>query len=303
MVILREVFFPELGELRMVEQSEAQLLFLERLHRRRQHQRPGFDRVEDAVGALHVGEVEELEEAVEDIDAAGGAIDGDVGTVAHLHDLGGGDDVHVMAKGAELFAEPLEFRAIGRGFVADDDGDQGKFLLRCQAGERGHEPVRHAVGADDAGEVLGVDLVQVGREADAAGDAVQLRHREALLGDEQVRTKDDGALAFDGAMAAMFDEAGGLIAVEVFGDPGGVDLTVAEDLLVREGADVEAFECAVITEAGRADALQVAQLRLGDGPRLRRQLPDLLREERSIEELLAEDVPAGHGGGGLSPRS
>ena len=100
MVIFRQVLFPELGELRMVEQGETELLLLEGLHRRRQRQRAGFDRVEDAVGSLDVGEVEEFEETVEDVDAARGAIDGDVGAVTHLHDLRRLDDVHVMAEGA-----------------------------------------------------------------------------------------------------------------------------------------------------------------------------------------------------------
>jgi hypothetical protein len=69
------------------------------------------------------------------------------------------------------------------------------------------------VGTDDAREVLGVDLVKVGGEADAAGNTVQLRHREALVGDKQVGTKDDRALAFDGPMAAVLDESGRFIAV------------------------------------------------------------------------------------------
>ena len=208
-----------------------------------------------------------------------------------------------MAERAELLAEPFEFRTIGRGFVADDDGDEREFLLRGQARERRHEPVGHAVGTDDAREVLGVDLVEVGGEADAARDAVQLGHREAMFGDEQVRTKDDRALAFDSPMAAMFDESGRFIAVQVFSDPRRVDLAVAEDFLVRERANVEALERALVAQAGRADTLQVAELRFRDGPRLRRKLPDLLREERGIEELLTEDIPGGHGGGGLSPRS
>ena len=184
MVILGEIFFPELGELRMMQQGKPQFLFLERLHRRRQHERAGFDGVKDAVRALHVGEVEEFEEAVEDVDASRGAVDGDVGTIAHLHDLGGRDDMYVMAEGAQFFTEPLEFRTVGRGFVAYDDGNKREFLLRGQARERSHEPVGHAVGTDDAGEILGVDLVKVGREADAARNTVQLRHREALVGDE-----------------------------------------------------------------------------------------------------------------------
>ena len=55
----------------------------------------------------------------------------------------------------------------------------------------------------------------------------------------------------------MRDEAGGLVAVQVFGDPRRVDLAVAEDLLVGEGADVEAFERAMVAQASRADTLDV----------------------------------------------
>jgi hypothetical protein len=78
-----------------------------------------------------------------------------------------------------------------------------------------------------------------------------------MFGDEQVGAKDDRALAFDGAMAAVFDKSSGLITVQVFSYPRSVDLSIAENFLVRERADVEAFEGAVVAEASRTDALYV----------------------------------------------
>ena len=43
----------------------------------------------------------------------------------------------VMAKRAELFAQPKEFRTVGRGFFANDDGHEREAVLWSQSTKGG----------------------------------------------------------------------------------------------------------------------------------------------------------------------
>ena len=95
----------------------------------------------------------------------------------------------------------------------------------------------------------------------------------------------------------MFNQPLGLIAIEVFRDPLGVNLSIPEDFFIRKRTDVEPFQRPMVAQAGSPNALEVFDLGFGERPRLRRKLPDLIREERLIEELGAQGGLAGHGDG------
>jgi hypothetical protein len=76
-----------------------------------------------------------------------------------------------------------------------------------------------------------------------------------------------------------------------------MDVAIAKDFLVRKRTDVEPFERAMIAQAGSTNPLKVFNLRFGEWPRLGGKLPNLVREQRLIEELLSQGGLTGHGDG------
>ena len=81
------------------------------------------------------------------------------------------------------------------------------------------------------GPIARVRRIQPVREADAAGDAVQLGDGEALLGEHEVGADDEGQIRARLAAAGVGDEVGGFPGIETGGDPCG--------LLAGDGAVVK----------------------------------------------------------------
>jgi hypothetical protein len=209
--------------------------------------------------------------------------------VAERHDLRGVEDVDAAALLAQAGGDPGELGEVGGGLIADDDGDDGGLLLRGEGGEGEVELLEEAVlGADDVRAVAIVEAIEEGGEAEAAGDGVDFREREAVLSYEEVGPEDDGKFVFIYRVALVVDEALGLATVEVAGDPGGKELAIAQEIFALPGAGVEELEGLEEGEAALANAVELGDLGGGKGPGRGGELPGLVLEERLAGEGVAQ---------------
>ena len=144
-----------------------------------------------------------------------------------------------------------------------------------------------------------VEPAEKRREPDAAGHGIELGKHEALVRQQQVGSQHRGKRAAILRVARMGDERGGFAAVEVVGDPRREQRLVAKEVLAHRGTQVERLERLVEFEAGGADGLKLRDLLGRQRPRIGRELPRLVLEQRLRGErganLLKRQV--GHGGG------
>jgi hypothetical protein len=82
----------------------------------------------------------------------------------------------------------------------------------------------------------------------------------------------------------MGHELGRLAAIEVIRHPRREQRLVAQEIFPRGGAQVERFQRLVKFEAGRSDRAELFHLIRRQWPRLRRELPRLVLEERLRRE-------------------
>ena len=96
----------------------------------------------------------------------------------------------------------------------------------------------------------------------------------------------------------MGDQVRGLAAVEVVGDPRSEQRLVAQQILPGGGAQVEIFQRLVKFEARTADSFKLRDLLDRERPRLGRELPSFVLEQRLGGERGAEvfEGQVGHGG-------
>jgi hypothetical protein len=134
-------------------------------------------------------------------------------------------------------------------------------------------------GADEAGVVRGVKFIEERGEADAAGDAVHFGEGKAVVGDKEVRTQDNGGLVFNSTVASVGDEAVGLAAVQVTGNPGEGEVAVAEDFFALGGTVVEQFLGVVEGVTGVADLFDFGDLSGSEGESGWREFPGFFGEE------------------------
>jgi hypothetical protein len=142
----------------------------------------------------------------------------------------------------EATAQPFHLGAVVRAFFRDNDVGASR--------EDAAKAFTHPGGAADdvRARQIGVGFAQPGREADSAGNAVELGEGEAALGGDEVGANDAGDVPVQGLAAGVFEEAGGLAGVQDGGDPGrelaagASPVDSIEGLLEGKEARAELFE-------------------------------------------------------------
>ena len=282
---------PVIGEQVMVEKREGELLLLERAHGRRQGDFAGRPRFKDKLFRADVGQIEELEKTVDDVDFFRVAVGREKEGVFEGKNIFGLQAKHAVAEELQLMREPVHLGAVSRGFVAHHEGDERIAFAGTQGGERGVEVFDHRIGGAEDGRggiTGGVETIQKGGQADAARHGVELGHDEAFVGQQEVGPEDGGKCAAILRITGVGDEMRGLAAVEVVGDPRREQGLVAQEIFSGGGAQVEILERLVKLEAGNADGFELRDLLGRKRPRLGRKLPSLVLKQRLRSERGAE---------------
>jgi hypothetical protein len=141
---------PEILQQVVVKERESDLLLLERSHRWRDGDLPGRPGLEDEPVGPDVLQIEQLEEAVDDIDPLRVALDVEVQRVLERENLLGAEAEDALALQLQLVRQPLHLGPVGGGLVAHHEGDHRIAHRRAQRGQRGVETGDHLVaGAQD----------------------------------------------------------------------------------------------------------------------------------------------------------
>ena len=221
--VFPEFALPELGEHRMVEERERQLLFEVGLRRRRHLDAIMARRVEEQFLLGHVEQIEHLEVAIDDVEFLFAPV-----FETHEERFFGEDDVlgraHVGIEQTALtqgLGEPAEFGPVVGGFFGDDDRDD-RLLFAALRAHRGGEAFGDAVRpADRLHAEIAVRLGHRADEAHAARDAIEFGRGEAGVGHDQVGPDDGGDILFEPVLARQPHDVLGLAAIEILGDEGG----------------------------------------------------------------------------------
>ena len=156
----------------------------------------------ECLGGWNLGEIEQLEEAVNvllPIRARGG--------IKHSPMAGR------CEFGIELFGEPVHFGAIGGGLLG---------YQNISAGKNASEAVEHAVGAaENVVAEVRVGFIEPGCESNTTWNAVDLSNGVSVWGENQVGTNDARNVARYAVVTLKCDELLGLSRIEQIGYPFG----------------------------------------------------------------------------------
>jgi hypothetical protein len=116
---------PEILQEMVMEERERELLLLKMPHRRRDRDFTRLPRFENEFLRPDVLQVEELEEAVKDVDFLRIAFHVEEQRVLERKNILRLHAKHALAQELELMRQPFHLRAISRGLIADHQRDQG----------------------------------------------------------------------------------------------------------------------------------------------------------------------------------
>ena len=185
---------------------------------------------------------------------------------------------HLVSAFAQDFGQPLHFRAIIGGFLADRHQDRGIVRIGTQRSEAFHKRFRYVVRI-----FTKVKLFQKSSKPNASGNRVQFREGKTISSDNQVRAQDNRGSPLHGFDGAMLDKPFGFSCIQVFRYPWRREVAITQDSRTGSRFQVKTFECLVKSQAGLTDRMQFLHRIIGQGPRFRGKPPTLLGKERSFQ--------------------
>src|SRR5581483_3021676 len=119
-----QMLSPEIGQQMVMKKREGELLLLKMPHRRRNRDLTILPGLEEKFCGANIGEVEELEEAVKNVDFFRIAIDVEEERAPERENRLRPEAKNAFPLPLQFLGQPLHFRPVGRRLVADDKGDE-----------------------------------------------------------------------------------------------------------------------------------------------------------------------------------